>query len=94
MKSLNIFLKNKQIVKNKKIDQETVFYIFKKIIKKKYGEVGFLNIKPDYYKGGKIFLIINSSNWSNEVWLNKKMIIKEINDLIGENEIKDIKVKK
>ncbi|HBI17379.1 MAG TPA: hypothetical protein DDY52_04530 [Candidatus Moranbacteria bacterium] len=54
--------------------------------------MGVLNIKPSYYKDGTIFLKINNSNWANEIWLNKQMLIDEINKKIGENEVKEIKL--
>ncbi|HFC76804.1 MAG TPA: DUF721 domain-containing protein [Candidatus Moranbacteria bacterium] len=94
MKALGNFLKYRNLKKNKVLDQDTVFYIFKKIIKIKYGEVGFLNIKPVYYKKGEIFLETGNSNWANEIWLNKKILIEEVNEKIGEDEIKKIKLKK
>lgn len=94
MKSLGNFLKYKNLKKNKELDQDTVFYIFKKIIKVKYGEIGLLNVKVEYYKDGKIFLKMGNSNWANEIWLNKKMLIVEVNEQIGGDEIKDIKIKK
>lgn len=93
MKAIGKFLKHKEIKRRKNIDSESVFYILKSVIKVKYGEIGALNIKPEYYKEGVVFLKINNSNWANEVWLNKKMIIDEINKKIGEDEIKDIKLK-
>ncbi len=94
MKSLGKFLKYKKTIKRKNIDQETVFYLLNKIIKIKYGEVGLLNIKPDFFKDKKIFLRIKNSNWANEVWLNKEMLVMEVNKMIGDNEIKEIKIKK
>jgi len=93
MKSLGNFLKYKKIEK-KEIDSKTIFFIFKKIIKVQYGEVGKINIKPSYYKDGNIFLEIKNSNWANEIWLNKDMLIKETNKKIGGNDtIKEIKIK-
>lgn len=90
MKAIGKFLKYKKIKKRKDIDNESIFYVFKNIIKIKYGEIGALNVKPSYYKDGIIFLKTNNSNWANEIWLNKKMLIDEINKKIGENEIKEI----
>lgn len=92
MKAIGKFLKSKQIKRRRDIDSESAFYVFKNIIKVKYGEIGVLNIKPSYYKDGIIFLKINNSNWANEVWLNKQMLIDEINKKIGENEVKEIKL--
>jgi hypothetical protein len=92
MKVIGKFLIYKKIRKKKDIDSESVFYVLKSIIKVKYGEMGVLNIKPNYYEKGIIFLKASNSNWANEVWLNKKMIINEINKKIGENEVKEIKL--
>lgn len=93
MKSLGNFLKYKKVTKKRELDNETIFYIFSKIIEVKYGEVGKLNIKTSFYKNHIIFLEIKNSNWANEVWLNKKMLIEEINKKIGGDDIKDIKIK-
>jgi len=92
MKTIGKFLKYKKIKRKKEIDNESVFYILKTIIKVKYGEVGALSIQPSYYKDGVIFLKTSNSNWANEIWLNKKMLIDEINKKIGENEVKEIKL--
>lgn len=93
MKSLGKFLKYKKLERKKEIDSETIFYIFNEIIKTQYGEVGKNNIKPSFYKDGNIFLEINNSNWANEVWLNKKILIDKINKKIGGDDVGDIKVK-
>ena len=92
MKAIGKFLKYKKIKRKKEIDNESVFYILKTIIKIKYGEVGALSIQPSYYNDGVIFLKTSNSNWANEIWLNKKMLIDEINKKIGENEVKEIKL--
>jgi hypothetical protein len=93
MKAIGGFLKNKQVVRSENLDKESVFYVFKNIIRIKFGEVGVLNIKLDFYKKGIIYLKISNSNWANEIWLNKQMLIEELNKKIGDNEIKDIKLK-
>jgi hypothetical protein len=93
MKAIGKFLQYKEIKrKSNSIDNESVFYILKNIIKIKYGEVGSLSIRPSYYKDGVIFLKVSNSNWANEIWLSKKMLIDEINKKIGENEVKEIKL--
>lgn len=92
MKAIGKFLEYKKIKRKKDLDNESVFYILKTIIKVKYGEVGALSIQPSYYKAGVIFLKTSNSNWANEIWLNKKMLIDEINKKIGENEVKEIKL--
>lgn len=93
MKQLGKFLKYRKITTKKELDSDTIFFIFNKIIETKYGEIGKSNIKTSFYKNGSIFLEINNSNWANEVWLNKQLLIDEINKKIGEKEVGDIKIK-
>lgn len=93
MKHLGKFLKYKKITAKREIDNETIFFIFNKIIEINYGQMGKNNIKTSYYKNGNIFLEITNSNWANEIWLNRKLLIDEINKKIGGDEIKDIKIK-
>lgn len=92
MKAIAKFIEDRKITKKSYIDSESIFYIIKNVIKVKYGELGSLNIKPMYYKKGIIFLKVGNSNWANELWLNKKIIIENINKKIGEDEVKDIKL--
>ncbi|MDD3498543.1 MAG: DciA family protein [Candidatus Moranbacteria bacterium] len=95
MRSLNKILKNKKILNSKKkdLDSETVFFLFNKIIEVKYGEIGRINIRTSFYKEGSIFLEIKNSNWANEIWMNKKSLIMEINKKIGGDDIKEIKIR-
>jgi len=93
MKAIGGFLKYKKIEKEGDLDKESVFYVFKNIIRVKFGEIGALNIEPDFYKDGVIFIKIKNSNWANEIWLNKGLIIDEMNKKIGDDEIKEIKLK-
>jgi len=94
MKAIGGFLKNRRIIQKKKeLDKESVFYILKSVVRFKFGEVGELNVKLDYYKDGILYLKVGNSNWANEIWLNKGMLIDAMNRKIGDDEIKEIKIK-
>ncbi len=92
MKSIGRLINFQQKKVKKRIDQETIFYLFNMIIRNNYGKIGQGNIQLKFYKNGKIFLNIKNSNWANEVWFNKKNLIQEVNQKIGSDEIKDIKM--
>ena len=97
MKSLKNLL-NKKFSPAKKIapgklDEKTVFFVFQKIIKEEFGNVGAANFQPDYFDGQKIFLKCQSSNWASELWLNRQKIIRGINKELGEEMISEIKIK-
>ena len=92
MKKLGQLLNQKDLNKKAALDEKAIFYIFTKIIKELYGNKGIENIKPHFYKKGKIFIKSLSSSWSNEIWLNKKEILEKINSEIGAEETIDIKI--
>ena len=91
MKLLKNFLNRKRFNKKTDLDEKTVFYIFKKVIKREYGRMGEENIQPRFYKKGKIFIKTQSSNWANEIWLNRQSLVEKINQELGSDEIKEIK---
>lgn len=91
MKLLKNFLNRKHFNKKTDLDEKTVFYVFEKVIKREYGRMGEENIQPRFYKKGKIFIKTGSSNWANEIWLNRQGLIKKINQELGSGEIKEIK---
>jgi len=91
MKLLKNFLARKNFTKKTDLDEKTVFCVFEKVIKKEYGRMGGENIQPRFYKKGKIFIKTQSSNWANEIWLNRQKLVKKINQELGSDEIKEIK---
>ena len=93
MKKLASFLKRKNIYKAVIIDDKSIFYLFGSIIKEEYGKKGVQNLTADYFKDKKIFVKAENSNWANELWLNKNIIIKRMNMELGANEIEDIVLK-
>jgi len=93
MKSLKTFLDKKDIQKTVNLDDKTVFFLFKKIIKEEFGNVGLEKLVPDYFANGILYIKSTSSNWASELWLQKNKIMRKINEEIGKEELKDIKNK-
>jgi len=90
MRSLVSIIGEKKIKKKRVLDDKTVFFIFSSVIEKEYGRRGIANIKPVFYKNGKIFLHIEQSVWVNEILMQKDSIIQQLNDIIGNKEIVSI----
>jgi len=97
MKSLQNLLKKKFPGGNSQqkmvLDDKTVFFVFKKVVREEFGNLGIENFQPDYFSGHTIFIKCQSSNWASELWLNKNKIIRKINKELGEDIITDIKSK-
>jgi len=93
MKSLKNLLDKKNIKKTVNLDDKTVFFLFKKIIKEEFGNVGLEKLVPDYFAKGILHIKSESSAWASELWLQKDKIMRKINKEIGKEEIRDIKNK-
>jgi len=90
MKKIGNLLDKKRFSKKINIDQQSVFYVFKLVIKEEYGKQGAENIKPVFFKDKKIFIKTTGSTWESELLMQKKYIVKKINDQLGNNEIVDL----
>ena len=91
MKKIGSLLDKRRLAR-KKIDQETVFYIFRQIIKEEYGKQGAENIVPVFFRDRKIFIKSTGSMWASEILTNKKHVIKKINEHLGEEEIAELEI--
>jgi hypothetical protein len=92
MKKIGLFISNKIQQRKIALSDKEIFYLFARIIKAEYGNQGAKNLKATYLSNGRIFIKSDSSIFSNELLLNKNEIIRKINQEIGSEEIKDIKV--
>ena len=98
MRALKSFLQKKKTAVSQKLpkqelDEKTVFYLWQKVVEREYGKQGVNNIRFGFYKNRILFLKIASSNWRNEIWLQKDFLREELNKKIGEKEVKKIVVK-
>ncbi len=76
------------------LDEKTVFYIAKKVFGEAYGMKGSENILPLSYREKKLFLSTRSSLWSNEVWLEREALREQINNRLGEEAVREIKIQR
>jgi len=74
------------------IDEQTVFYIAKKILAEEYGLRGVENIIPTRFQEQKLYLSARSSLWGNEIFLEKERLREKINTLLGGGVIQEIKI--
>lgn len=74
------------------LDDQTVFYIFKKIVSQEYGARGEQYIEARYYKNKKLFVAAKNSLWMNELQMSRKHFMDAINKEIGSEAVLEIKV--
>jgi predicted nucleic acid-binding Zn ribbon protein len=98
MKNISTFLKKtkKKVQRQHKIspniDDRTIMHLFSLAIRGEYGRQGEKNIAPKFYKNGIIFVSIQNSIWAQELWMRRSFFVKKLNDKIGSNVIKNIKI--
>ncbi len=74
------------------LDDQSIFYVFKKIVAQEYGARGEQNIEARYYKDKKLFVASKSSLWMSELQLNRQYFIEKMNEELGTDAILEIKV--
>ncbi|HPX94086.1 MAG TPA: DciA family protein [Candidatus Moranbacteria bacterium] len=92
MKNIGTLLNKKKLARPTSVDPETIFYIFRQVIKEEYGKQGSKNIQPVFFRDRKIFVKATGSTWESEISLQRKNIIKKLNVEIGSEEITDLVV--
>lgn len=93
MKLIRNYLAKKNIFQPRVLDDQTVFFVFKKVIKEEFGNVGIEKLIPDYFNNKTLFVKSDSSAWASEMWLQKDRIVRKMNAELGERTIEKIKVK-
>jgi hypothetical protein len=93
MKSLKNLFQKRENKKAVALTDKDIFYIFNKIIKEEFGNVGASRLQADFFKNKTIFVKSMSSAWANELFLSRNMIVRKMNKELGEGMIKEIKMK-
>lgn len=74
-------------------DDKSIFYAFQRVIKAEYGAQGLKNFQADFWKNGKLFVRTESSVWASELQLKREEIRAKINQELGAEEVREIKLK-
>ncbi len=92
MRALSDLLKKKK-TRVLALTDKDVFYIFRRIIKEEYGNVGAAKIQPDFFKNSTLFVRSESSTWTAEVFSNRSFIMRKMNGELGDGVVREIKFK-
>jgi hypothetical protein len=97
MKDLSAYIAKKQKLQDKQqntsnIDSQTIMHLFSRAVREEYGRQGEKNIVPSFYKNGIIFVKIQNSIWAQELWTNRSLFVQLLNEKIGSNTVKNIKI--
>lgn len=93
MKDLKTLLNKRKDLKKVAFDNKDVFYVFSRVMKKEFGEIGAAKFQADYF--GKKVLVVRceSPSWAQELWLNKEKIMEKMNEELGSGAVEKIRTK-
>jgi hypothetical protein len=93
MKALKLLLNRRKDLKGVSFDNKDVFYVFSRVIKSEFGEIGAGKFQFEYF--GKKVLVVKceSSAWASELWINKDKIMRKMNEELGEDVVEKIRTK-
>lgn len=74
------------------LDDQSVFYIFRKLVTEEFGSRGERYIEPRYFKNKKLIVAAKNSLWMNEIQMSRDHFITMMNKELGEGAVLDIRV--
>lgn len=92
MRSLKEHLVQESRARKRVIDEKTIFFLFEKEIKIRYGERGHQMIFPFSFRGQILGIKTKSPLWANELWLEREDIVRALNVALGDEVVKSFKL--
>lgn len=91
MKAMKDLLQQEKSAQPLVLDEKTVFFLLRRIIRRKYGERGGEMIRPLSFKNKTLSLKTGSPLWANELWLSKKELLDELKIELGDEAVLELK---
>ncbi len=73
------------------LDDKTIFHVFNVVIGENYGSQGQKNIIPTLYRSNTLFVSFKSSLWAQEVWIQRRMLLRKMEEKLGVGVVVHIK---
>ena len=94
MRSLKQLLPERQPIVGGEADEQTVFFVCRRVIQEEFGARGSENITPAVFREKKLYVSSAGSLWTSEVLLRKRLLQARINAVLGAETVLDIRVRK
>lgn len=75
-----------------KLDDKTVFFLFRKIIREEYGNRGVNELSPVSFSEGILSIKASNPLYSNELWMRRETLIDRMNRELGEAGILEVRL--
>lgn len=93
MRSLKDFIgKRNNSVQATPIDDKTVFFLFRKIIREEYGTRGSAELEPVAFSDGVLSIKANNPLYSSELWVRREMIRERMNTALEQDAVLELRL--
>lgn len=74
------------------IDDKTVFFIFRKIIREEYGLRGISVLEPVLFIDGILSVKASNPLYSSELWIRREIILNKICLSLGQDTVRELRL--
>ncbi len=93
MRSLKDFIgKRNNSVQAAPLDDKTVFFIFRKMIREDYGARGSAELEPVIFADGILSIKANNPLYSSELWVHRETIRERMNTALEQNAVLELRL--
>lgn len=93
MRSLKDFIgKRNSSVQAIPIDDKTIFFLFRKMIREEYGTRGSAELEPVAFADGVLSIKANNPLYSSELWVRRETIRERMNTALEQDAVLELRL--
>lgn len=93
MRSLKDFIgKRGGSIEVAKLDDKTIFFIFRKIIREEYGSRGAAELEPVAFVDGVLSIKANNPLYSSELWVRRETMREKMNTALEQDVVRELRL--
>lgn len=74
------------------LDDKTVFFIFRKMIREEYGIRGVAELEPVTFVDGVLSIKANNPLYSSELWVRRETIRERVNTALEQEAVQELRL--
>lgn len=74
------------------IDDKTVFFLFRKLIREEYGTRGIVELEPVAFADGVLSIKANNPLYSSELWIRRETILEKMNAALEQEAVQELRL--
>lgn len=74
------------------LDDKTIFFIFRRIIREEYGMRGAAELEPVGYADGVLSIKANNPLYSSELWVRREAMLSRMNEALEQDAVRELRL--